>query len=229
MTPSRLGRRQALLGLSASALRLGALGALVEKRALADECSADRFERALRDIAEARAAVTTLTGPFTQERKIGLLAAKVRSAGTLTLVRPDRLRWELAPPDDAVYWIVPEGLAYKNRAGQGRVEGSSDKIAAALDDLRILLGGDLARLRARYDLHGACNGSDPIVFTAVPKAEPQPGGAPPASKIVFTLAADLVSPKSAVLIQGPRDQTEITFGVMQKNAAVDPAKMRPPG
>jgi hypothetical protein len=223
-----LGRREALLGLTTvSALFAHALSA---RRALADECPPDRFEQALRDIAQARASVTTLTGPFTQERKIGLLATKVRSTGTLTIVRPDRLRWELAAPDDAVYWIVPEGLAYKNRSGQGHVEGAGEKIAAALDDLRILLSGDLARLRARYDLSGTCNGSDPIVFVAVPKpgqsAAPPPGNA---RRIIFTLAPDLVSPKSATISEGPRDQTEIIFGVMQKNVVVDPARMRPPG
>jgi hypothetical protein len=227
MMRSRIGRREVLL--SVGALSSFWLSELWPKPAQADDCPADRFEQALRDIAQARAAVTTLTGPFTQERKIGLLAAKVKSTGTLTLVRPDRLRWELNAPDDAVYWVVPEGLAYKNKAGQGRVLGTGDKIAAALDDLRILLGGDLARLRTRYDLSGTCNGSDPIVFTAVPKAAPAGAQAAPATKIVFTLAPDLVSPKSAILTQGPRDQTEITFGSMQKNVAVDPSRMRPPG
>jgi hypothetical protein len=211
-----LGRRAAMLGFGSVAL--------TSRLAIADECAPERLDVALRDIAQARAGVTTLTGPFTQERKIGLLAAKVRSTGTLTLVRPDRLRWELAPPDEAVYWILPDGLAYKSKTGQGRIEATSDKVVAALDDLRILLGGDLTRLRARYDLSGACNGSDPIVFSAVPKA----GQVTSASKIVFTLAPDLVSPKSAVLLFGPRDQTEISFGVMQKNVPVDPARMRPP-
>ena len=68
-----------------------------------------------------------------------------RSTGFFTLVRPDRLRWELAPPDDVVYWVTPEGLAYKSAAGQGKVPAASQKIAAALGDLRILLGGDLAQ------------------------------------------------------------------------------------
>lgn len=213
----RLSRRTAIL--AAATLPLGA------RAALADECSAERLDQALRDIAKARAAVTSLTGPFTQERTIGLLSAKVRSTGTLTLVRPDRLRWELAPPDEAVYWVVPEGLAYQSKTGQGRVENGGDKIAAALDDMRILLGGDLARLRARYDLSGTCTGSEPIVFVAIPK----PGQASSAKKLSFSLAPDLVSPKSVVILEGARDRTEITFGALQKNVAIDPARMRPPG
>jgi outer membrane lipoprotein-sorting protein len=216
MTPRKLTRREALLAASSTWL--------LAKGARADACSADRLEQALRDIARARSSVATLTGPFTQERTIGLLAAKVRSTGTLTLVRPDRLRWELAPPDDAVYWIVPEGLAYQSKTGQGRAQ-AGDKIAPALDDLRTLLGGDLARLRSRYDLTGTCNGFDPIVFEAVPK----PGPSSLSRKLIFSLAADLVSPRTATIIEGPRDRTEITFGEMVKNAPVDPTRMRPPG
>jgi hypothetical protein len=216
MSARLLGRREAVGGLSALWLFTG--------RADADDCPPDRLEKALTGIAHARASVTTLTGPFTQERRIGLLAAKVRSMGTLTLVRPDRLRWELAPPDDTVYWVVPEGLAYQNKTGQGHIESAGNRIAAALEDMRILLGGDLTRLRTRYELRGICLGDDPIVFEAVPK----PGQPWTAKKIVFSLEADLVSPKSAVIVEGPRDQTDITFGLMQKNVPVDPGRMRPP-
>jgi hypothetical protein len=215
MTRHSLTRREALLAASSAWL--------VAKATRADECSADRLEQTLHDIARARSSVTTLTGPFTQERTIGLLAAKVRSTGTLTLVRPDRLRWDLAPPDDAVYWIVPEGLAYQSKTGQGRTQ-AGDKVAAALDDLRILLGGDLTRLRPRYELTGACNGTDPVVFEAVPK----PGQSTLSRKLVFSLAPDLVSPRAATLFEGPRDRTEITFGLMLKNVPIDPLKMRPP-
>jgi outer membrane lipoprotein-sorting protein len=211
-----LGRREALVLLAASGLAV--------RDARAEDCPADRLDQALRDIAKARAAVTSLTGPFTQERVIGLLAAKVRSTGVLTLVRPDRLRWELGPPDDAVYWVVPEGLAYKSKAGQGRVENGGDKIAAALSDMRVLLGGDLGLLRARYQLTGTCNGDEPVVFVAIPK----PGQVSTANKLVFSLAPDLVSPRSVVILEGARDRTEITFGAMQKNVAIDPARMRPP-
>jgi hypothetical protein len=216
MTRRLLSRREALLV---------AAGAWAWARgARADDCSPERLDQALRDIAKARAQITSLTGPFTQERTIGLLAAKVKSTGTLTLVRPDRLRWELAPPDEATYWVVPEGLAYKSKAGQGRVEGAGDKIGAALDDLRVLLGGDLVKLKARYDLRGTCNGDEPIVFEAVPKA----GQVATARKLQFSLAPDLVSPKSVVIVEGPRDKTEIAFGAMQKNLTIEPAKMRPP-
>ena len=105
MSLRRFTRREALLVASSTWL--------VPESARAEVCSPDRLDQALRDVARARSSVTTLSGPFTQERTIGLLSAKVRSTGTLTLVRPDRLRWELSPPDDVVYWIVPEACLPK--------------------------------------------------------------------------------------------------------------------
>jgi hypothetical protein len=91
--------------------------------------------------------VRTLQGPFVQTRSIGLLATDVRSTGTLVLVRPDRLRWELAPPDAVTFFVGPDGLAYKGATGQGHAMPPNARIAAALDDLRTLLGGDLTKLR----------------------------------------------------------------------------------
>jgi len=196
------------------------------RRAAADEpdaCSPEKLNQALSDIARARAGVTTLTGPFTQERTIGLLAAKVRSTGTLTLVRPDRLRWELGHPDDVVYWVTPEGLGYRSATGQGRVPAANQKMAAALGDLRILLGGDLGTLRTRYDLTGMCPADGPLVFRAVPKG----GASGSFQEIRFTLAPDLVSPRSITIIEGPRDRTEIQFGPLRTNLPVSPALMTP--
>jgi outer membrane lipoprotein-sorting protein len=221
----RLTRRDVTKLASALALDLLAPASARGDAPDAEACSPERLDRALADVARARANVTTLTGPFTQERTIGLLAAKVRSTGTLTLVRPDRLRWDLAPPDDVVYWVTPEGLAYRSPTGQGKVPSASQKIAAGLDDLRILLGGDLAALRTRYDLSGTCHGPDRVTFRATPKA-----GTPSSfQELRFTLAPDLVSPETATIVEGPRDRTEIRFGTIRANVAVAPGVMTPNG
>jgi outer membrane lipoprotein-sorting protein len=221
----RVARRGVLALLLALAAALGS-GLLMPPRAGADDsdaCSPERLNRALADVARARANVTTLTGPFTQERTIGLLAAKVRSTGTLTLVRPDRLRWELGSPDDVIYWVTPEGLAYKSSTGQGKVPAASQKVAAALGDLRLLLGGDLGALQSRYDLSATCHGDAPVSFRAVPKA----GTSGSFQEIRFTLAPDLVSPETATIVEGPRDRTEIRFGTIRANVAVAPSTMAP--
>ncbi len=209
----KVSRRDLLAAVSGSLL-------LGTPRAARADADAPDLDRAIASIAEARASLRTLTGPFTQERTIGLLASKVRSTGTLTLVRPDRLRWELAPPDDVVYWVTPEGLAYKSARGEGHVGAGQARIAAALDDLRTVLGGDLQRLRARYDLRLVGD----LAFEAIPRA------AAPAQlqRIAFAVAPDKISPTRVELVEGPRDKTLITFAALQRDAAIDPQRMRPP-
>jgi hypothetical protein len=212
-----VSRRQ-LLSFSAAALAASGVVPLGLARVARAETS--DLDRAIASIAEARASLRTLTGPFTQERTIGLLASKVRSTGTLTLVRPDRLRWELAAPDSVVYWVTPEGLAYKSARGEGRVGAGQARVAAALDDLRTVLGGDLQRLRTRYDLRLVGE----LAFEAIPRA-PSPAQL---QKILFAVGADKVSPTRVELVEGARDRTVITFGALARDVPVDPARMRAP-
>lgn len=192
---------------------------------LARTARADALDDLLARIARARAPVHTLVGPFTQTRTIGLLATDVRSHGTLTLVRPDRLRWDLAPPDDVSFFIGPEGIAYKSAHGQARMPASDTRIGAALDDLRTVLGGDLSKLRARWDLRVVRDDASGVEIEATAR----PGSPkPPLQSIRFALAPDLVRPTRAVLVEGPRDRTVIEFGALTVDAPVDESRMRLP-
>ena len=205
-------RRDFVLGAAASLL--------LASRARADELPP--LDEVLAKIARARASLKTLVGPFTQVRKIGMLASEVKSAGAMAMVRPDRLRWELSPPDEIIYWVTPEGLAYKSKNGSGRVPGNATKIAAVLGDLRVVLGGDLASLKSRYELK-LTSVTDGASFEATPR-KPIPG----VQRIAFGLGADLVRPTRATLVESARDKTDIVFGELQRDTTVDPAKMRPP-
>ena len=212
MSDARVQRRMFLAGAASLVL-------------LSRVARADELDDALARVAAARAGLKTLVGPFTQVRKIGLLAAEIRSTGTLTLVRPDRLRWELAAPDDVTYWVTPEGLAYKGKSGQGQVPNAGARIAATLDDLRTVLGGDLALLRQRYDLKLVpATAGAAVAFEATPHA----GLGIHVQKIAFSIAADLVRPVRTTLVESPRDRSDIVFGDLQRDVAVDPAAMRAP-
>ena len=207
---------------------------LLPRRALAQS----EIDGALEDVARARARLKTLVGPFTQERKIGLLAAAVRSTGRLTLVRPDRLVWALQPPDDVTYWIGPEGLAYKSAHARGRLAlgsgapGAGDatssrtaRLAAALEDVRTLIGGDLARLRDRYELRlASARSADELLLEATPKVN----GRGALQRILFGLDRERARPTRATLVEGPRDITEIVFGSLARDVPVPPAAARPP-
>jgi hypothetical protein len=180
-------------------------------------------------IARARAPMRTLQGPFTQTRTIGLLSTDVRSTGVVALVRPDRLRWHLAPPDDVTFWVGPEGLAYRSAHGQGRVPASSARIAAALQDLHALLGGDLAELGARWSLTVLRDDASGAEFEAVAAATDGSAAPPGATRRMrFALAPDLVRPTRALLVEGDQDRTAIEFGDLTVNGPVDESSMRPP-
>src|SRR5213075_978868 len=149
---------------------------------------------------------------------IGLLASKVTSTGKLALVRPDRLLWELDAPDSVSYWIGPEGLAYKGKQGQGRLPVTS-KVAPGLEDLRTLLGGDLAQLRERYEMKDVTSPEKTgkgVAFEAIPKKKEDARF----QKIVLELADDLARPKHITLVESARDKTEIAFGDLAVNSSI---------
>jgi outer membrane lipoprotein carrier protein LolA len=205
----RIGRRALLAG---TAVLLGAYPARGD------------IDDLLVRIARARASMRTLAGPFTQTRTIGLLATQVHSTGALALVRPDRLRWSLAPPDDVTFWVTPEGLAFKSANGQGRMPSGGAHAAVALDDLRTLLAGDLAKLGQRWELRVSHDTADGAEIEATAKI--QNAGAMRAFKLA--LASDLVRPTRVTLVEGPKDKTVIEFGTLTVNGAVDEASMHPP-
>jgi hypothetical protein len=178
-------------------------------------------------IARARVPVRTLKGPFTQTRTIGLLATDVRSVGSLALVRPDRLRWQLAPPDDVTFWAGPEGLAYRTAHGQGRLVATSARMAAALQDLHALLGGDLSMLNERWSLAVLRDDATGSEIEATPRSAAG-GSSVPGRSMRLALAVDLVRPIRALLVEGEHDRTRIEFGEMTVNAPIDESAMRPP-
>ncbi len=207
----KLGRRAVIAGTA---------GALLAARTARAEDAVDAlFAR----VAHARSSVRTLQGPFTQVRTIGLLATDVKSTGTLALVRPDRLRWELAPPDSIVFWMLPEGLAYRSAQGTGRLPSATPRIAAMLDDLRTMLGGDLSHLRSRWDLRVTRDDPSGAELAAAARRPDAP-----LKSFTFSLAPDLVRPVRALLVEGPHDRTAIDFGALRVDAPVDDAQMRAP-
>jgi outer membrane lipoprotein-sorting protein len=213
-----MDRRRFLMGMAAAggAAAVGAVGA----PALADEVSS-----ALAEITKARASVKTLVGTFSQERVIGLLATAVKSDGEMSLVLPDRLRWELKPPDAITYFISPEGFAFATPNGGGGVgKGAAGRFGAVLSDLLILLGGDLEKLRGRYDL-AIPSRKDGIEIVATPRAED-------VKKHVKTLqmsaGPELWSVRRIVIEEKSGDRSVIAFGKVERDVKVDPAKMKPP-
>ena len=179
----------------------------------------DKLDDALADVAKARAKITTVQGPFTQERTIALLSSKVKSTGKMWMVRPDRLRWELDAPDAATYWVLPDGLAYKTKSGSGKIgKGAQGPLGGVLGDLLVLLGGDLATLKARYDLTLVKRDDTGLVLHAVPKDKALQKTT---KKIELELGGDLATLKRVIIVEAGNDRSEITFGVLERGKPID--------
>jgi outer membrane lipoprotein-sorting protein len=186
---------------------------------------ADEVSDVLAEIKKARAGLRTLVGPFVQERTIGLLATTVKSNGEVTMVLPDKLRWELRPPDEVVYWIGPEGFAFATPRGSTNVgKAAAGRFGAVLGDLMILLGGDLEKLRARYDLTVPSR-KDGITLRAVPRAEDVKKHV---RRIEMRSGAELWTIREITIEEQSGDMSVIRFGKMERDIRVDPAKMVPP-
>jgi hypothetical protein len=209
-------RRFAASTLSLTAALLAAAPARVAR--------ADDVDDLLRDIARAREKLKTLACGFRQERVLGLLATTVVSQGELTLVRPDRMRWELKPPDEAIYWVTPEGVAYRTPQGSGKASpASAGALGAILDDLLTLLGGDLGKLKGRYAISVERQKEGPSL-ALVPRVERV---AKVIKRLQVELRPDLLAPRRLLLEEPGDDRATITFEPARINPAVDPAKMRP--
>lgn len=214
-----MDRRQFLVGVGVGVAAAGSAMA-VGAPAFADEVSS-----ALAEITKARASMKTLVGAFSQERVIGLLATAVKSEGEMSLVLPDRLRWELKPPDAITYWISPEGFAFATPSGGGGVgKGAAGRFGAVLSDLLILLGGDLEKLRARYDL-SIPSRKDGIQLVATPRADEVKKHV---KSLEMSAGPELWSVRRIVIEEKSGDRSVITFGKVERDVKVDPARMKAP-
>ncbi|MBN9167664.1 MAG: hypothetical protein BGO98_12330 [Myxococcales bacterium 68-20] len=186
-----------------------------------EQLEGPKLDGLLAEIGKARKGVKTLRAAFTQERRITLLATSVKSRGELTFAAPDRLRWDLAPPDDVVYFIGPEGLAYKTKTSTATVPTGGANVARALGDVRALLTGDLAALRERYTLAASRSATDVEISGAAKDKN--------ASVRSFTLVLDkgLVVPIRSRLIEGKSDSIDLVFSNVVVNGPVDAARLRP--
>ena len=213
-------RRQflaAALGLPLAGLSLS----VAARPALADDLKA-----ALDDLAKARGTLKTMVAPFTQTRSIGLLSSDVKSTGELTLVRPDKLRWELFPPDATTYWIVPEGIFVKS-ATSGKAQkapAGAGGFSLVLSDIMTFLGGDLSTLTQRYDL--SCPSREGgITLVAIPKSEQVKKAL---SRLEIKTTPELWAMSKVTIDEPSGDKSVIVFGKSVRDVAVDSAKMKPP-
>lgn len=178
-------------------------------------------------IGAARASLRTMQAQFEQERTLGLLATKIVSKGELAVVRPDRLRWDILPPDAVTYWVGPAGLAYASPRSQGaRDTGSAGPIGSVLQDLLTAIGGNLARLAPRYSIETTAAAEGAVRVSIRPREE---AVARVMRALSLVLDRDLVSPKEMTLEESGDDRILVRFRAVRINQPIDPARMTPGG
>lgn len=189
------------------------------------DAHADATSDALDALAKARKPLKTLIAKFKQTRVIGLLAEPVTSSGQLTLVNPDQLRWELFAPDDITYWVNPSGVAYKSGKSKKATKAPADAFGKALPDLVAFLGGDLGKLKSRYEFSASAekNGTIEVVATVTDAQLKQ------ALKRLRMRTNTEQWGIAKVVIEEPKgDSSSIVFEANKRDEKVDPESMKPP-
>jgi outer membrane lipoprotein-sorting protein len=108
----------------------------------------------LAEIQAASDQVRSFSSEFVQERRLALFAEPVFFKGSLTVVRPDRLRWEFTAPVPSVLIFNGErGMRCNDKAPPVHFDLGADPIMKIVaEQLWLWLGGDYSRLRASYDM-----------------------------------------------------------------------------
>ncbi len=203
---------------------LGTAAAALAGATFAGERSA-AAQGALDDVARARQGLQSLVARFDQVRVIGLLAAPVASKGELTIVTPSSLRWELFPPDATTYWVTKDGVFVKGGSSAKATRAPSGSFGAVLSDMMTFLAGDMTKLESRYALDAKTNPDGSVTIAATPKADDL-------KKVIARLELKTNPEKwgvsRVVIEEATGDSSTITFQKNERDAKVDPARMRPP-
>lgn len=112
--------------------------------ALAAPASAD-------DLFAAFATMPGLEARFVEEKHIGLLAAPLRSEGTLYFMPPGTLARRVERPSPSQVLITPEAVHFSDGGGAQTIPlASRPELRALIESMVWLLAGDATSLRAAY-------------------------------------------------------------------------------
>ncbi len=121
----------------------------------------------LAEIQAASDQVRSFSSDFVQERRLALFTEPVIFHGSLTVVRPDRLRWEFTSPVPSVLIFRGEkGIRCNDKAPPAHFDLGTDPIMRTVaEQLWLWLGGDYSRLNTLYLMEK----SGPTSLRIIPK------------------------------------------------------------
>jgi hypothetical protein len=137
------------LGLAVPAPTASAAPAAEPAPASAGVPAAPTLEAVMAGMAGARGVVAE----FTEVKELALLSAPLESRGVLHFVPPDRMLRRTLEPVRAELVVDGRRVVFRDAAGAAPVDLSADPSARQfVDNVTTLFRGDLAALRARYEV-----------------------------------------------------------------------------
>ncbi len=164
-------------------------------------------------IQNASAQMQSYQADFIQEKHLQMFQQPVRFSGRLSVVRPDKLRWEFfSPAVSAIIFDGDAGLRCNEAAPAVSFSLKDDPMMAVVaEQLWLWLGGDYTALGDLYDV--ALEGEDGIVVT------PKSGDMIRSVSLFFDRAG---FPREVIIRENSGDFTRITFSSQTANIALRP-------
>lgn len=168
------------------------------------------LEELLLDIRDKSAELTSLTCDFTQKRSLALFNKPIVFEGRLTIVRPDKLRWEfLTPVPSVLIFDGNKGIRCTDNNKPARFDLASDPVMRMVaKQLWTWLDGDYSKLKNDYSIKKT--GESSILVTP---EEEQTSDLIKNIAIVFD--TNNRQPKSVTILEPGGDETLITFRAYQ--------------
>lgn len=199
-------------GYAALPLRLVLLAALCFLPGLS--LAAPEMDKFFQEIQAASAQVQSFSSQFVQERRLALFAEPVLFHGKLTVVRPDRLRWEFtAPVPSALIFNGKQGMRCHDKGPPVYFDLGSDPIMRTVaEQLWLWLGGDYSKLNEKY--HMASQDTS-LIITPKEQATAEYIGA-----VTITFNAATKQPEKVLIVEPGGDSTLISFTSYELNGSV---------
>lgn len=176
----------------------------------------DATSALLGEIRRATASVRAFRSEFVQERRLSLFAEPVIFHGSLTVVRPDQLRWEFTRPvPSALIFNGRGGLRCNDQAEPSRFDLDTDPIMRTVaEQLWLWLGGDYSKLGDGYQLQ-----SEGLSLVIRPKDEKTREYV---ERITITFNRQTLQPEQVIIDEPGGDATLLRFTATDQSGDVDP-------
>lgn len=183
---------------------------------VAEEVYPADVEAFVQSIQHSAEGVRTFSSDFVQVKELALFSQPVVFNGKLTVVRPERLRWEFSSPVASVLiFSGKEGMRCDENGDATRFDLSTDPVMRTVaEQLWLWLGGDYSRLRGQYRMEKL--GESTLVVLPQEKHIREY-----IDRVEISFSAIDGQPEKVDIIEPGGDATRIAFSGYRLNEEVD--------